>query len=676
MKKIFTLTAACVLLASQGHSQAARFALFEHFTQASCGPCAAQNPGFESTILTPNPQKVRHIAYHTSWPGVDPMNAHNPTEVASRVSYYSVSGVPDVFMNGNQKNAQPGGFNQDDVDGQFSMGSPIKIEVTEVDMGSTRDVTVKVLTVGTVPAGTYKIYTAVIEAPINYASAPGSNGETHFPNVFRKMLPSISGDSYVPAAVGSSVTFNYTYTEHAAWNTANLKVVAFVQRTSDKEILNSGTTFDPVINYTLGTTGNAGQAGTTAVASTFNLTSMNTGTASEDFIYTLTTDAPTDWTGSFTVNASPFTTTGTVTTAAGAVNNIEINVTPGATPAVATYTLSVASASTPSSPSLVKKVYVIANVTDLVVNNTGGPGASTTGLASSWASVYTAGLDAAGNSSYATTTDIIARELGIASALTNVNNIYYNVGWTFPSIEANEIPYLEDFMDAGGNLFLAGQDIGWEINDAASPYTYTAGVNFYHNYLHAGFSNDGGTSNTQLTTVTTDLVYGGVPNSTINPFYGASYLYPDELTTAFGGTSIFKYNATAKVAGLRYQGTYKLVYLGVGPEMLSASNANTVIKTAHDWFYGTITGIELDEQMQAAFTVYPNPAASVVNIQLPSNADAYKITDLSGRVLISNDVVAGSLVSVDLGNVQSGSYQVSSYQNGVVIANKPLIIQK
>ncbi|HYG51875.1 MAG TPA: Omp28-related outer membrane protein, partial [Flavobacteriales bacterium] len=229
MKKIFTSAAALLLVIGSANSQAAKYALFEHFTQASCGPCASQNPGFESANLVPNPDKVRHIAYHTSWPGVDPMNAHNPTDVATRVSYYGVSGVPDVFMNGNQKNAQPGGFTQADVDDQFSMGSPIKVIVSEVDNGSDRDVTIDVLTVGTVPAGTYKFYAVIVEEPIDYGSPPGSNGETHFPNVFRDVLPSSAGASYTPASLGSSVTYTYNYLENAAWNTANIKVVAFVQ---------------------------------------------------------------------------------------------------------------------------------------------------------------------------------------------------------------------------------------------------------------------------------------------------------------------------------------------------------------------------------------------------------------------------------------------------------------
>lgn len=672
MKRTFTTSA--LLLASMGVTlaQAPRFPLFEHFTQASCGPCAAQNPGFESTILTPNPEKVRHIAYHTSWPGVDPMNAHNPTEVATRVTYYGVSGVPDVYLGGNYKNAQPGGFTQTDVDDYFSLGSPIKINVSEVDMGATRDVTVDVITVGTVPAGSYVLRVAVVEDPIDFATAPGSNGETHFPNVFRKMLPSMTGSTYTAAALGSSVTFNYTYTEDAAWNTANLKVIAFVQNTTTKEVLNSGTVNDPIINYTLGVTGAASAAGVSGSPSTFALTSMNTGTASEDFVYTLSTDAPGDWSATLQVNSTTMASPATVTTAAGATNTININVTPGATPFVATYTLTASSVATPSSPVLIKKVYVISNVTDLIVNNTGGLGDGTTpGDASNWVSVYSAGLAFAGNTTNAATSDKIFKELGSTSSLGAVNNIYYNVGWTFPSITDDEISGLENFMDNGGNIFIAGQDMGWEINDGASPYGTAANQAFYSGYLHGGFSADGGTSNTLLNPVTSDYVYGTAGSATINNYYGGTYFYPDELTTANGGISIFKYNSTTKNGGLRFENTtYKVVYLGVGPEMLNTTNSNTVLKIAHDWFYGLITGVEFNEVSNGGVAVYPNPSNGMISLTSFESVNEVKVFDMMGA-LVLNKQINKTADNLDLSALSNGTYQVQiKLENGNLVTKK------
>lgn len=676
MKKIFTATAALALLAGSAKSQAARFPLFEHFTQASCGPCAAQNPGFESTILTPNPDKVRHIAYHTSWPGVDPMNAHNPTEVATRVSYYGVSGVPDVYLGGNYKNAQPGGFTQVDVDDYFSMGSPIKINISEVDMGATRDVTVEIITVGTVPSASYKAYVAVVEDPIDFSSPPGSNGETHFPNVFRKMLPSTAGSTYTPAAIGSSVTLNYTYTEDAAWNTANLKVIAFVQNSSTKEILNSGTTTDPIINYTLGTTGAVSAQGTTSAATSFSLTSMNSGSASEDFIYTLTTDAPGDWSANFTVNSTTFTSTGTVTTAAGASNAITINVTPGTTPFVGTYTLTVTSVSSPSSPALTKKVYVISNVTDLVVNNTGGLGDGSVGNAANWSDVYTDALVAAGNTGTAATTDVITKELGSTSSLTGVNNIYYNVGWTFPSLTDDEVPNLETFLDNGGNLFIAGQDMGWEIMDASSGYGTPTTQGFYTGYIHGGFSADGGTANSSLKAVASDIVYGTAANATINNYYGGTYFYPDELTTANGGISIFTYATGTKIGGLRYQSTnYKIVYMGSGPEMLNTTNANEVIGIAHDWFYGLLSDNEVDQAYQLAFSVYPNPTTGIIYTNGLEGYNNLEVYDAAGKIVASRVISAGNQ-QIDLSSVPAGTYTARFINANGSFINQKLVLVK
>ncbi|HLP10968.1 MAG TPA: Omp28-related outer membrane protein [Flavobacteriales bacterium] len=671
MKKIFTSTAALLLIAGSANSQAAKYALFEHFTQASCGPCASQNPGFESTILTPNPDKVRHIAYHTSWPGVDPMNAHNPTEVATRVSYYTVSGVPDVYMNGNQKNAQPGGFTQADVDDQFSMGSPIKIVVTEVDNGADRDVTVDVITVGTVPAGSYKLYAAVVEDPINYGTPPGSNGETHFPNVFRKMLPSTSGTTYTPAALGSSFSMTYNYVENAAWNMTNVKVIAFVQNTSTQEIINSGTVYDPTINYTLGNTGAASAAGTAGSPSTLTLSSINTGTAAEDFVYTLTTDAPGDWSAALTVNGSAFTSGSSVNTAAGATNTIDVVITPGTSPFVATYTLTVTSLATPTSPSILKKLYVISNVTDLVVSNTGGLGSGAGGNATTWEAVYMTGLASAPEPGAAKTTDVILEELGSSSSLTNVNNIYYNVGWTFPSLTDSEIPNLETFMDNGGNLFIAGQDMGWEIMDPTSGYGTPTTQGFFTGYLHGGFSADGGSTNTLLKAVAADAVYGTAANATINNYYGGSYFYPDELTTANGGSSIFTYNSTAKIGGLRYtNGTFKSVYLGVGPEMLSTTNANEVIKIAHDWFYGIITSVEADALFSTGYSVYPNPSNGEITVRGFDNFTELQVFDATGKLLVTKSLTSG-VQQINLNNLEGGNYIAKFiHKNGSFVNQK------
>jgi hypothetical protein len=665
MKKLNLLLSG-LIFSGMALGQAPKFVLFEHFTQASCGPCATQNPGFESNILNANLQTVKHIAYHTSWPGIDEMNAANPTEVADRVTYYNVSGVPNVVLQGNYKQGAPGAMTQADVNAVFSMGSPIKIEVTEVDNGATRDVTVTVKTVGNVPTGTYKLYTAVVEDPVDYTTPPGSNGEIHFPNVFRKMYPNTAGESVTPAAIGSSVSFTYTYNVDPTWIAAHVKVISFLQNTSTKEVLNVGTVADPIINYSLSNPNTEVGNVAAGTATSFTLTSGNTGSADEDFIYTLTNDAPADWSSNFSIDTNNYINTATITSVAGGSSNITINVTPGATRGIATYTLTVSSVANPSSPVMTKKVYVISGVTDLIVNNSGYVGDGTTsGSAANWGSVFTDGLIAANNQGYASTDDIFLEKAITFSALTGVNNVYYNVGWTFPGITDNVALALQDFMDNGGNLFISGQDLGWEINDVAnSTFDSPTKTAFFTNYLHATFIADGGTTNSSLNAVTTDAIFPDMATATINNFYGGAYFYPDQINVADTTAKvIFKYGISARIGGIRAQtANYKVVYIGAGMEMLNATNSNEILKRAHDWFYGyqgTASIDEIGNILAGMGQNYPNPSAGFTTIAL-ENIDQnmnFELIDITGKVVYNKQVAKGTnRIDLFTENFKAGKY--------------------
>ena len=75
MKK-FLLSALCAFSTTAFvQAQVAQMPIVEHFTQASCGPCASQNPTLYTTLGTFGSANYAKITYQTSWPGVDPMNA-------------------------------------------------------------------------------------------------------------------------------------------------------------------------------------------------------------------------------------------------------------------------------------------------------------------------------------------------------------------------------------------------------------------------------------------------------------------------------------------------------------------------------------------------------------------------------------------------------------------------
>ena len=98
MNRILFLTLIMSLSAAM-YAQFDRMVLLEEFTQASCGPCASQNPGFNA-LLQENTDIATSIKYQVWWPGYDPMYEHNTSDVDTRVDYYGITGVPHALMDG------------------------------------------------------------------------------------------------------------------------------------------------------------------------------------------------------------------------------------------------------------------------------------------------------------------------------------------------------------------------------------------------------------------------------------------------------------------------------------------------------------------------------------------------------------------------------------------------
>lgn len=669
IKKLPTFTCTVFALAlsqTLALAQVFKYPLFEHFTQASCGPCATQNPGFQSSILDANPVSVHHISYHTSWPGVDPMNAHNPTDVANRVTYYNVGGVPSVTLLGNVKTAQPGGFSQADINNQVAAASPLKITVTEVDNGNNRDITVTLTNVGNLTSsGNDVLHLVVVERNINYVTAPGNNGEKHFPNVMRKMLPDANGTSITIPSAGMSSSHTFNVVEDAIWNNAEIASIAFVQNDNTKEIYNSGASWDPSVNVSLVAPPLIAQQGAVGLISTFNGVVGNTGTASEDFLFTLSSvNAPANWTASYKANGVTYTTPTSVTLTPGSTINADIEVTPGGTPGLAEYTLSITSVTNPLAPAMFYTVYVIEGVTTLLVNNSSGLGDGSGGSAANWSTDFVNGLNFANCSTYAICNEIVALKVADAGALNTLHKVFFNVGWTFPSLTDDLVAKFELLLNNGGRLFISGQDIGWETYDPAGSGTPNT-QSFYTNYLGATYLNDGTTqANVALNFNASDVIYAGTPNSNLINYYGGTYFYPDELNATANGSVITYYGAgTAKKGAVRStNGVYKTVYLGYGLEMVgSTAVKNEIIKRAYDWFDNLTSTEEFDAAMLALNIGqnFPNPANNQVTIPVNNlTKDAtIQVTDFTGRMVMEQIVNKQSTqVHLNTNHLEAGLY--------------------
>jgi len=253
-KKLYIILASG-LIAFTVNAQSQRLVLEEEFTQASCGPCAAANPAF-NYLLSQNSTKAISIKYQTSWPGVDPMNAQYPAAVAARVSYYSCTGVPFVAQDGvpvtgASYTGYPGNLTQAKINAEYAVTSPFNINVSHY-LSSDLDsifITATVTASQAFTAGGYlRCHVVLIEKHIQFTTPPGSNGETDFYNVCRRMYPSQTG-TLMPMAWNngddSTVTIKAAIPSYI-YDINQLAVVCFVQDNTNKAVLQAGYSSSPV----------------------------------------------------------------------------------------------------------------------------------------------------------------------------------------------------------------------------------------------------------------------------------------------------------------------------------------------------------------------------------------------------------------------------------------------
>lgn len=694
MKKCILLLLLVSISSTFAFSQARKIPLFEHFTQASCGPCAAQNPGFESGIMTPNKGNFNHIAYHTSWPGTDPMNAANPTDVANRVGVYNVTGVPTIQMMGSRWTGSPSGVTQGLIDNMAAETSPVRILVK--DTGTTsRNAEIRIQSLGSIPSGTWKLFVAVVENPKNYTSAPGSNGETHFPNVFRDFASAVTGDAFTAAAVGSEVVVNYPYTIDATWVEPNVYVIAWLQNTTTKEVIQSGSS--KISNFELinSSTTSASQ-GTPSTITSFDASMLNLGNANGNYELSFAKAINSDWDANFEIDGTAYTTAQSVTISASSLKSAKVNIMPCWSAGVGKVSLILKSLDDATLAPQRLDYYVVSNVQELLLNNNASQGDGATVTAESWASTYEDAMNTTGATCKSSTDQFTFIKLQRAGALSNVKSVYFNIGWTFPALTDDLVVELSAFLSSGTgkSMLIMGQDVAWDNFDTASGAANgTANTKaFLETYFHIGFVDDGSSTETTLTPVTGDPITGSLSSMTIVPYYTTTNYYPDQISAVAPAEAMLYYNAGTKVAGVRYDGgTYRTAFVPIGLEMLNTADGAALLTSVRNWFFNgntpstcsdpgttcTIVGIQESEPKISIHNIYPNPtdgwASILVNTEFNGNWNLI-VQDVTGRVILSEPVTAGATHHINTQDWSTGTYFYSFSDGTLTTETKKLQI--
>ncbi len=237
---IFSILA-LVLSFNSAKAQFVRKVLFEEATNASCGPCAANNPALKAYIDSKG-DSIIAIMYHASFPGTDAMYLHNPSQNSERyAAYYGMNAMPWLNVDGIINDVWP--FSLANLNnayfGRLAIQAPLTITVVDQRIaGDSIRATVTVNLPSSLPAGNYKLRIMAIEKWVINPVPPGNNGETQFEHVFRRAFPNTAGTTF-PGISGNHI-YTFTYKRDPVWNDSSIITVAFIQNDNNKEVLNVG----------------------------------------------------------------------------------------------------------------------------------------------------------------------------------------------------------------------------------------------------------------------------------------------------------------------------------------------------------------------------------------------------------------------------------------------------
>ncbi len=539
--------------------------------------------------------------------------------------------------------------------------SPVNVGASTSYNAATRELTVNVELYYTSdsPESSNFIQVALLQSGILGPQTGGGMGNNYVHNhMLRYLITDQWGDEITTTSQGTFVEKTYTYTVPADYNGVPCVVedcqVAVYVTESHQEIY-SGAEVEAINGTTLITSSISqpteqvliGEAGAPSV---FNLNITNLLPNTDDFVLTLTNqNQPAGWSSAFVVGGVSYEETATLSLEAGIATDFTIEVTPDASPAVVNYLFSAQSTNQPNAPAVLMNVYVMAGVEDLLVNN---QGAWTGGDPASLQQDYFDAFDFAGMTKYTACDYVTFKVLGNEEKLNNVRNLYFNIAWTFPSFTDENVGFLTTFLNGGGNLFVAGQDIGWDTWDAAGNGTPVTKA-FYTEYLSADYKGDGSTANNSAYAYPEEEIFGTMGSFSIIDIYGGN-MYPDQVDPLGDAISIFKYNdSDAKSAAVRVStDVYKIVYMGFDPSMAPQDAMNEIIKRAEDWFN---VSVGMEETTVTTHRIYPNPAHGSLMVEAP---DAQvEIYNTMGQLVLRTRT-SGEATSIHIEELNPGSYVI------------------
>lgn len=560
---------------------AERVVLLEQFTNVDGRVCAYSNPRIDR-VINEYTGRVIAVKYHVWWPSADdPLYLTFGENLANqRTSYYDVRQLPELYVDGlGVQNDSPlqRGFRDISVAIQERLNEPSPLEmVAQLDTmaldllgADTLRLGITITNEETITLDSLALYLIVVEDNIEFPNPPGRYREKRFRYVVRRMLPDGNGRKFTMAA-GETRTFADTLVKSPNWKSENIYGVYFIQN-AEGEVIQTATS-----RHRFGLRAEKahlavglGQVGEfrcqlenfTAQASTYNIS--------------LNSTMPDFWTSTWSLNSfSQIDSFAAIEIGHNSIADISISVKPLDQGGEARFRLE-AFPIEDSSQVVFKEMVAFSDVSILLVDDDGF---------FNHEKYYLSVLDTMPIAVGRWQPDLEAIPFG---QMGNADALFWWTGWSHPSLDSLDREFLHRYLDRGGNLFLSGQDIGWDLCASASSTRTENSVSFYENILQSNYLADHSES-FQISGQSGDPVAASLSFNITNGVGADNQFYPSLIDTIPPAEISFTYQGGG-VAGIRaiHDSSIenKILYLAFGFEAIDSRNTQKkLLENVISWF--------------------------------------------------------------------------------------------
>ena len=522
----------------------------EDATATWCGYCPYAYAGLDVMHSTFDYSEFLSARYYATSGGL------GTPETDAAIAYYGITGYPTVVFNGQAKvvggstTTATGATYLPIVKASYFVPAPIRIEIGSFDpVSGDIQSTVTMYSETDTLAGDH-IRFLLLEQDVVYQS-----------ETYSYVTRDIINDTITLAGAGNSLVFTKSFDVDPGWNPAKLHAVVFVQRAADKEVVQAFSTFPgPTYDLRAMVPFDRVKIGPSEPGPPSPpLTIMNVGLADTYTIELVVDQAPAGWTASFwddqgVNHTDPW------SFPLGLEESTEFSLDVAPTsPGYMKFHLEVSSPNL-TTPLVIPFSYLTDDLDVLIVDDDG---------TENYENYYTAALDTLGLS-YG------VWDRADAALSDDVLQYYrlliWQVGLSYPTLDVDDRDFLTQHLDAGGKLFVTGQDLGWELNDEAPAWL--------HNYLHANYVTDD-TNNYNLDGVAGDPITDGLDLHIQGGDGANNQEYPDAISPYDAdATTILAYRSSSYKGGIRATDSdsgAKIVYLGFGYEAIDNPQDRTAL---------------------------------------------------------------------------------------------------